>query len=167
MAMTKCKECGNEISTKADACPKCGAKIRRTGCLTMGIAILIALVVLFMIVGSCQQAREGGGSTSYTPSTSTSSTPSASTGNRANDGLLALSDSDRNNLFTRYMSGQKCGRVTRNFYQGINKGEAFWSVECSDGSQYGVLVKPDANGSTRIMDCGVMKMLGVKCFERW
>lgn len=30
MALTKCKECGNEVSTKADACPKCGAKIKRT-----------------------------------------------------------------------------------------------------------------------------------------
>ena len=30
MALTKCKECGNEISTKATICPKCGAKIVRT-----------------------------------------------------------------------------------------------------------------------------------------
>jgi hypothetical protein len=26
VAMTKCKECQPEISTKAEACPKCGAK---------------------------------------------------------------------------------------------------------------------------------------------
>lgn len=25
MALAKCKECGNEVSTKAKACPKCGA----------------------------------------------------------------------------------------------------------------------------------------------
>jgi hypothetical protein len=28
MAMVKCHECGNEISSEAEACPKCGAKPR-------------------------------------------------------------------------------------------------------------------------------------------
>ncbi len=27
MALVKCKECGNEVSTEAKACPKCGASI--------------------------------------------------------------------------------------------------------------------------------------------
>ncbi|WP_412514572.1 MULTISPECIES: zinc-ribbon domain-containing protein [Shewanella] len=26
MALVKCKECGEEVSTKAKTCPKCGAK---------------------------------------------------------------------------------------------------------------------------------------------
>ncbi len=30
MALIKCKECGGEVSTKAKACPKCGAKVPRT-----------------------------------------------------------------------------------------------------------------------------------------
>lgn len=29
MALIKCKECGGEVSTKAKACPKCGAKVPR------------------------------------------------------------------------------------------------------------------------------------------
>ncbi len=29
MAMRKCKECGNDVSTKAKACPSCGAKQKR------------------------------------------------------------------------------------------------------------------------------------------
>jgi hypothetical protein len=28
MALTKCKECGNEVSTQAKFCPKCGAAVR-------------------------------------------------------------------------------------------------------------------------------------------
>lgn len=28
MALIKCEECGNEISTKAEACPKCGAPVK-------------------------------------------------------------------------------------------------------------------------------------------
>lgn len=42
MSMTKCRECGNEISTKANACPKCGARAKRTSFTTR--------VVLFVIV---------------------------------------------------------------------------------------------------------------------
>lgn len=48
MALTKCKECGAEISTKALACPKCGAKIVKTsGCAKFALA----LIVLFVAIG--------------------------------------------------------------------------------------------------------------------
>lgn len=30
MAMTNCRECGNQMSSKAISCPKCGAKRSRT-----------------------------------------------------------------------------------------------------------------------------------------
>lgn len=30
MALIPCKECGNEVSTDAKACPKCGAKVPHT-----------------------------------------------------------------------------------------------------------------------------------------
>lgn len=38
MAITKCKECGGKLSTKAETCPSCGAKVNATqeafaGCL--------------------------------------------------------------------------------------------------------------------------------------
>jgi len=50
MALTKCKECGAEVSTNAAACPKCGAKQpKKSGCLKfIGIAFL-ALIVLSVI----------------------------------------------------------------------------------------------------------------------
>jgi hypothetical protein len=43
MAMTKCKECNNEISTKADQCPKCGAKQKRS--------IIWPLIIAFVVIG--------------------------------------------------------------------------------------------------------------------
>lgn len=49
MALQKCKECGNEISKSAAACPKCGAKVKKTGCLTKivaGVLILFAIGVI-------------------------------------------------------------------------------------------------------------------------
>lgn len=68
MAMTKCKECGNEISTKADACPKCGAKqVRTSGCAKV-VLIFLGLMAFFAIVGQCSR-----NSSTSAPSTSTSS----------------------------------------------------------------------------------------------
>lgn len=46
MAMTKCKECGSDISNKADACPKCGAKPKRT---PLFIKILSGFAILYVL----------------------------------------------------------------------------------------------------------------------
>ncbi|HHQ4900499.1 TPA: Ltp family lipoprotein [Aeromonas veronii] len=47
MALKKCKECGNDVSSKAASCPKCGAVIKKkTGCLYyIGAALLIFIVL--------------------------------------------------------------------------------------------------------------------------
>lgn len=45
MALTKCKECGAEVSTKASHCPKCGAKVpKRTSLVTW----LVLVFIIFM-----------------------------------------------------------------------------------------------------------------------
>lgn len=42
MALVKCKECGEEVSTKAKTCPKCGAKApKKTSLFTWFVLILI------------------------------------------------------------------------------------------------------------------------------
>jgi hypothetical protein len=46
MALTKCKECNTEISTKADRCPKCGAKQKRW---TIGRIIVWGFIGLLAI----------------------------------------------------------------------------------------------------------------------
>lgn len=47
MALIKCKECGNEVSTTAPTCQKCGAQVARKpiGC---GSAIVIVVVLLVL-----------------------------------------------------------------------------------------------------------------------
>jgi ribosomal protein L37E len=44
MALIKCKECGNEISTKAKECPKCGSPIKKK--MTLSQWVFIALFTL-------------------------------------------------------------------------------------------------------------------------
>lgn len=42
MALAKCKECGEQVSTKAEACPKCGAKRpKKTSAVTWFVLVLI------------------------------------------------------------------------------------------------------------------------------
>jgi hypothetical protein len=50
MSLINCKECGREVSSKADQCPGCGARLKKkTGCLKLlgyGFATLFVLAVI-------------------------------------------------------------------------------------------------------------------------
>jgi rubrerythrin len=49
-ASKKCKECGTEISSKAEACPNCGAVLKKkTGCLTYVVAAILIIVLIGLI----------------------------------------------------------------------------------------------------------------------
>lgn len=63
MALTKCVECGHQISKSATQCPNCGAKIRRTGLLTKIVAGLFALVFASMLLRQCSSESTSPSST--------------------------------------------------------------------------------------------------------
>jgi hypothetical protein len=47
MALRPCAECGAKLSTKAVACPSCGAKPKKpAGCLPWGIGIIVAILLI-------------------------------------------------------------------------------------------------------------------------
>lgn len=50
MAMKKCKECGNEISSSAKTCPNCGKK--QGNPIIAAIVIILAIIIIVGIVGS-------------------------------------------------------------------------------------------------------------------
>lgn len=57
MALIKCSECGNEISDKADTCPKCGINLKQRKKSKNGIIknfgdirLFIILLVLMVII---------------------------------------------------------------------------------------------------------------------
>lgn len=59
MALKACGECGNEISTKAAACPKCGAKVPRfKWWLWTPVGLLGAFFLTGAILGSSPAAEE-------------------------------------------------------------------------------------------------------------
>lgn len=76
MAMTTCKECKAQISTKAEACPQCGAKqIRTSGC-AMVAAVVFGLVFLSAVLRGCSGETAPPASST---SDSTTAAPVAST----------------------------------------------------------------------------------------
>ncbi len=71
MALKKCKECGKEVSTKAESCPNCGAVLKRktsgcAGCLAVFIIGFIVLGVIGSLVDTDTASRS-----SNRPSTAT------------------------------------------------------------------------------------------------
>ena len=77
MALKKCKECGNEVSTKAASCPKCGAVLKKkTGCLAyIGAAFLI--LIILGVIGSLMNDGSKKPTPSGSSSVSTKSEPEA------------------------------------------------------------------------------------------
>ncbi len=49
MALKKCEECGAQVSTEAESCPHCGAKVKKS----MGIGKVLALFILVFAVAKC------------------------------------------------------------------------------------------------------------------
>jgi hypothetical protein len=98
-----------------------------------------------------------------------SSTPSS---NRAHLALLHASEELRVIAFKSAitMAGEACDSVTHTFHQGADKssGKEFWSVACQDGNNYSVAVNNDAEGSTQVMSCALLKSVAqVDCFVKF
>ena len=61
MALKPCKECGNEVSTKAQKCPSCGAPIKKKinlGCIGSIIIIIVALILMGKIVNFFEEGSK-------------------------------------------------------------------------------------------------------------
>lgn len=68
MALVKCKECGKEVSNKADKCPSCGAKMPKKTSPITWIALIAVLFVVYVTSTSPDKAS---------PKTTASSTSSS------------------------------------------------------------------------------------------
>lgn len=73
MALKKCKDCGNEISKKAAACPNCGAKQKKG---TSIVTWLIAVVIIGFVVTRMNEVNTRDAGSPQESSTTSSSTVS-------------------------------------------------------------------------------------------
>lgn len=63
MALTKCSECGKEVSNKAKSCPNCGAPLnskekKKGSLLKKVIGVFIAIVGVLILIGSCSSGDD-------------------------------------------------------------------------------------------------------------
>ena len=83
--------------------------------------------------------------------------------------LLSLSESERNKRLTELLVQvpDRCV-VVRNFFRGLDpKGAAMWSAGCENRKAYAIMILDDPKGSTRILDCKVMReRANVDCFSK-
>ncbi|ENV24771.1 MULTISPECIES: zinc-ribbon domain-containing protein [Acinetobacter calcoaceticus/baumannii complex] len=59
MAIKPCKECGAPVSDKADACPKCGAKVKKMGLLLKIILWFFAITIVMGVIGNLSKDNKG------------------------------------------------------------------------------------------------------------
>lgn len=59
MAIIKCKECGNDVSDIAEACPKCGAKVKKSSVIMKVLGGFVALVIIVAIFSPDKPASTG------------------------------------------------------------------------------------------------------------
>jgi DNA-directed RNA polymerase subunit RPC12/RpoP len=74
MALIKCKECGAEISSKAESCPKCGVRVaaKPMGCGKL-IGVIILGIVIISVFSSIFSSGSRSGTSSAPPSTNSAS----------------------------------------------------------------------------------------------
>jgi hypothetical protein len=121
------------------------------------VAGAVAFVIFFLVVAS----TPGGGS-----SGETRKTYSFGTANPTAEHLLNLPTSEQAAILAQD-AGEGCVG-TEAFYMGISaEHEAFFSVRCSNGRSYAVMVFPDAGGSSKIQECSELSAIAhVQCFQK-
>jgi hypothetical protein len=100
-------------------------------------------------------------------STNASSSQIATTGNPAHDILLTLSPSDQATSLGKSIGEGCVGSYA--FFMGMARDtkNVFWSVRCTNGKSYEVMISPDATGSTQVLECEVLQFVTkTRCFEK-
>jgi hypothetical protein len=57
MALKKCRECGNSVSTRAATCPSCGAPVKKSKTVSTGCGCLLLLLGLVAVAGIRESNR--------------------------------------------------------------------------------------------------------------
>ena len=80
------------------------------------------------------------------------------------DQINALNEENRRALFGKLLVSEGCGEVKKTFFQGgDSSGAGYWSVQCQ-AKAYQLRVEDNANGSSKVVNCDTLKLMGTRCF---
>jgi hypothetical protein len=121
----------------------------------------LVVVIIAVIVGTASES-----STAGSPSDASALSSVQSTGNPAHDRLLSLGASAQAIVLGQAVDDGCSGEYA--FFMGMDKKtNAYWSVRCTTGKGYEIQIMPNATGTTRGMDCDVLKATAnVSCFMK-
>ena|SRR2546425_5885483 len=88
--------------------------------------------------------------------------------NPFHDRVIALSDAERNMIFSGVLIDERCV-VTRSFFQGFDKnGNAYWNVACTSREPLSIQIMNDTRGSTRVLECSMLRLIArTECFKKF
>ena len=80
-----------------------------------------------------------------------------------------LSKSEQTAMLSHIVNGTgKPCTPSGSVYKGKDKkGAAYYTLTCSNGTNWMVTLVNDAEGSTLVTSCEIMKRVGAGCFEMW
>ena len=136
MALIKCKECGGEVSNKADACPKCGAKVPKSGIVGTGCLIVVVAFALFAFFGMATTPNSPSGGTNpssggsadspLTAAEILDSLPSLGADYAISKAAFACKDQDYVKRISSAANENDSDAATRGIADGINAGTCIY-----------------------------------------
>ena len=174
MALINCRECGKEVSNKAESCPHCGIRQvqKKRGFLATMFNGLIIVTVVFTVwnifLSDLINSPSSKQTTPKQKSPQKKSLKQEIPKKKAKDMVqFYLNNIDYRASVTA--TGKPCPNVTHKSWTGKDEasGKRFVSVSCSDGSNYMVSLPANDEGMIRVTECELMESLtGVSCFEK-
>jgi hypothetical protein len=167
-----CSKCGTQIAEGVNFCSRCGspvstiapsvsnaAKTGSKGWIWL-LIVPVGIIILTIVVNTSSTTKQP------TKSDVKPVERIASTGNVAHDQLMT--HTQREQAFLLGQIAQEGCVGNRAFYMGMDKErDAYWSVGCTNGASYQVQIKPNATGSTRVLECSVLRAVAkINCFAR-
>lgn len=64
-------------------------------------------------------------------------------------------------------AGKSCSKITGDLFMGSDREEnGYWSLSCAGGENYVLQIMNDSTGRTKVMECELMAMIGIKCWKK-
>ena len=136
MALTKCKECGAEISTKANKCPKCGAKTPKRTSLVTWLVLLFIVFTTYSWMKSPSPSVVNNKNTSASSGTAGKETAEKASKASESPSWSTLSSIDEMTGESMYFAHSPTVKPTKAMSSPYSNVEAWFGVGCNTQNEW-------------------------------